>query len=124
MEPSTLAKIGFLTIGGSCVLCCLILGLRRRFLLWLGFGFSVVMVTVLVPAPYQWVPQLLAVTAFIVGIYEGVKDTRRRFFQQQAEQQDRERAFAEMMTAVMKKPLESSAVVEENEEQSSSSPEA
>ncbi len=104
MAPNVIALDILALIGVVLVIAHLLLGYTHGYLLYSGFGFVMLGLSmVFTKDPFCLTLQLASILLFLLGLLESFNASKDRLVQFRAEQRDREEAFAEFLTAVTKK---------------------
>ncbi len=98
------AKITLFILGASSFIIFWLSGARKYYLLYLGFGFCGLGISLFFSVQFmRYTALLLTLYSFVVAIIEGIKDTKENLIALQKEQTERETAFAELQSALIAK---------------------
>lgn len=97
------ATILLCLVGSVLVLAYLLLGLTRRYLLYLGLTFLAFAVSLRAPHLARMVLFALALVALIFAIHDAIREAKRRLISLREESRERETAFGEILKAQVKK---------------------
>jgi len=98
MSLAHIAAIVTFTLTMLLVISFFLTSGRRYYLLYLGFAFAALGVSIFIPGLLRVLPILMAVATFIMAILDGLRETRERLEAFRAQQRDRETAFAQLIT--------------------------